>query len=108
MTSLLDLVRLARPGVRVDSIQAGKYLVVGFHCDQDDVWVALDHWPADDSVESLVGTVANMMVCCLHCDSPHCQCHNERRATAGRLRQFLGPRGFRELIENAPMAVGQP
>jgi hypothetical protein len=108
-STLLDVVSDIRPGVRVELLSAGKYMVVGFHAADDKVWIPLSYRPDNDSPESLLGSVANMMACCLNCDGEaDWHCHFEHRVLANKMRKFLGDAGFLRFLENAPIVTGQP
>jgi hypothetical protein len=105
---LLEVVRQARPGAQVDATRSGKYVVVGFHCAGEDVWIPLEHDAGTDLPERLLAKVANMLTCCLHPpESCSATCHHEHRLMANRLKQFLGDAGFRRFLENAPIATGR-
>jgi len=107
-STLLDVVGDIRPGVRVELLSAGKYMVVGFSAADDKVWIPLSYRPENDSPESLIGTVANMMVCCLNCDGEaDWHCHYEHRVLANNMRVFLGDAGFQRFLENAPIVTGE-
>jgi hypothetical protein len=102
--SLTNLILREKPGTNIEVLKTGKALVVGLHHQSDDVWMALSYQPASVDVESALGSVANMLVCCQNCThwAPHL-CHQEYRLTSHRLRQFLGEAGYQRFLAGAPI-----
>ena len=107
-TSLVELVNEERPGTEIDILNDGKNFVVGFHCQTEKVWIALSYHPPRHFPEDVLGCLANMMICCLHCpEETHELCHHEFRVVASRLRKFLGDKGFQRFLDNAPIVAGK-
>ena len=105
--SLVEMLSVESPGVEIDAFMMHRTPTVSFRRESQKVWIALEDHPRPDGIEGALRLVANMLVCCHDCKSdPDSSCYQAISMTAERLQELLGESGYRKLLENAPIRVG--
>lgn len=108
--ALRDVVFRHHPGTVIEILSEGKETVLCFRSGSGELFLALDYDLRCKSIEDVLASIANMLVCCHSCTSHGLRsffCRSDYRLMSRRLREFLGVDGYQEFLAHAPISVGE-